>query len=110
MNWHWLANGNLYGLEVDIMNKYTGSNFDDFLEEEGLLEEVSAKAHKRLLALQLCDIMKEAKMIKTGLAEKLQTSRSQLDRLLDPDNTAITLESLERIAHAVGKRLRVELA
>jgi len=91
------------------MNKHTGSNFDDFLEKEGLLEEVTAKAHKRLLALQLHDIMKESKMSKTGLAEKLQTSRSQLDRLLDPDNTAITLESLERIAHAVGKRLRVEL-
>lgn len=92
------------------MNKYTGSNFDDFLEEEGLLEELSAKAHKRLLTLQLYDIMKEAKMSKTGLAERLQTSRSQLDRLLDPDNTTITLESLERIAHAVGKTLRVELA
>ena len=93
-----------------MMNKYTGSNFDDFLEEEGLLEEVSARAHKRLLAFQLADIMKESKISKTRLAEKLHTSRSQLDRLLDPENTAVTLESLERVAHAVGRRLRVEFA
>ncbi len=92
------------------MNKYSGSNFDDFLEEEGILEEVSVKANKRLLALQLNDIMKESKISKTRLAERLHTSRSQLDRLLDPDNTAVTLDSLERVAHAVGKRLKVEFA
>ena len=92
------------------MNKHSGSSFDDFLEKEGILEEVSAKARKRLLSLQLNDIMKESRISKTNLATKLQTSRSQLDRLLDPENTAITLESLERIAHAVGKRLRIEIA
>lgn len=92
------------------MNKHTGSNFDDFLEEEGILEEVSAKAHKRLLALQLADIMQESKINRTRLAEKLHTNRSELDRLLDPENTAVTLESLERVALAVGKRLRVEFA
>ena len=91
------------------MNKHSGSTIDDFLEEEGILEEVSAKARKRLLSLQLNDIMKESKITKTNLATKLQTSRSQLDRLLDPENTAITLESLEHIAHAVGKRLRIEI-
>lgn len=91
------------------MNKHSGSTIDDFLEEEGILEEVSVKARKRLLSLQLNDIMKESKITKTSLATKLQTSRSQLDRLLDPENTAITLESLEHIAHAVGKRLRVEI-
>jgi len=92
------------------MNRYSGSNFDDFLAEEGILEEVSARAHKRLLAFQLADIMKEAKVTKTALAQKMQTSRSQIDRLLDPDNTAITLESLERLARAVGKQLRIEFA
>ncbi|MCP5018424.1 MAG: XRE family transcriptional regulator [Ketobacter sp.] len=92
------------------MNKYNGTNFDDFLEEEGILEEVSAKAHKRLLALQIADVMKETKVTKTALAQKMQTSRSQLDRLLDPDNTSITLESLEQLARAVGKQLRIELA
>lgn len=93
-----------------MMNQHTGSDFDDFLEEEGILEEVSAKAHKRLLALQLADIMKENSMTKTSLAAKLKTSRSQLDRILDPDNTSITIELLERVAHAVGKKLRIEFA
>ena len=93
-----------------MMNQHTGSDFDDFLDEEGILEVVSAKAHKRLLALQLTDIMKENSMSKTLLATKLKTSRSQLDRILDPDNTAITIELLERVAHAVGKKLRIEFA
>jgi antitoxin HicB len=92
------------------MNKYTGSALDDFLAEEGILEEVTAKAHKRLLMLQLADIMEESKISKDGLARRLQTTRSQVDRLLDPDNTSITLEVLERLARAVGKELRIELA
>jgi len=92
------------------MSKYTGSNFDEFLKDEGILEEVTARAHKRLLALQLNDAMKASNTSKTQLAERLQTSRSQVDRLLDPDNTAVTLESLERMAQAVGKQLRVEFA
>jgi len=92
------------------MNSHKGSNFDDFLNEEGILEEVSAKAHKRLLTLQLFDIMKESDISKINLAKKMRTSRSQLDRILDPENTAISLESLERIAHAVGKKLRIEIA
>jgi len=92
------------------MNKFKGSNFDDFLEEEGILEEVSAKAHKKLLALQLSDIMLEKQITKTSLAAKLKTSRSQLDRILDPDNSSITIEVLERVAHAVGKKLHIEFA
>jgi len=95
---------------VKEMNKHSGSNFDDFLAEEGILEEVSAKALKRLLILQITDIMKETNLTKTLLAQKMQTSRSQLDRLLDPNNTSITLESLEILARAVGKQLRIELA
>jgi len=92
------------------MNKYSGSDFDDFLKEDGILEEVTARAHKRLLALQVSEAMEEYSITKTQLAEKLETSRSQLDRLLDPDNTAVTLESMERLARAVGKQLKVELA
>lgn len=91
------------------MNQYTGSSFDDFLKDEGVYEEVTARAHKRLLALQLQDAMVEMKLTKTDLASRLQTSRSQLDRLLDPDNTAVTLDSLERLANAVGKQLVVGL-
>lgn len=92
------------------MNQYSGSNFDDFLAEEGILEEVSARALKRLLALQIADIMAETNLSKAKLAEKMNTSRSQLDRLLDPDNTAVTLESLDRLARAVGKQVRIEFA
>jgi antitoxin HicB len=92
------------------MNKYSGSDFDDFLREEGVLDEVTARAHKRLLALQLKEAMEASKISKVQLAEKLETSRSQIDRLLDPDNTAVTLDSLERLAAAVGRKLRIELA
>jgi len=92
------------------MKEHTGSNFDDFLEEEGILEEVSVKAHKRLLVLQLEDIMQENNITKTSLAKKLQTSRSQLDRILDPNNSSITLDVLERVAYAVDKKLHIEFA
>ena len=92
------------------MNQYSGSNFDDFLAEEGILEEVSVRAQKRLLALQLADIMEDARVTKTALAQKMHTSRSQIDRLLDPENTSITLESLDRLARAVNKQLRIEFA
>jgi antitoxin HicB len=92
------------------MNRYSGSTLDDFLTEEGILDEVSAKAHKRLLVLQLADIMEQSNLSKDGLAKRLQTTRAQVDRLLDPDNTSITLDVLERLAHAVGRELKIELA
>ncbi|MBF0175192.1 MAG: XRE family transcriptional regulator [Magnetococcales bacterium] len=92
------------------MNRHKGGSLDAFLEEEGCLDEVSAKARKRLLALQLSDIMKQEHLTKTHLARALNTSRSQVDRLLDPENTTITLESLDRLAHAVGRQLRIEFA
>ena len=93
-----------------MKNKYSGTDFDDFLEDEGILEEVSTRAQKRLLALQIADIMEEANLTKTEVAAKMNTSRSQLDRLLDPDNTSITLDSLSRLARAVGRQLRIEFA
>jgi predicted glycosyltransferase len=91
-------------------NKYSGSSFDDFLAEEGIQEEVSTRAQKRLLALQLGDIMTETNLTKSEIAARMNTSRSQLDRLLDPDNTSITLDSLDRLARAVGKQLKIEFA
>lgn len=93
-----------------MSNQYSGSSFDDFLEEEGILEEGSTKAQKRLLALQIEDILAESSLTKTEIAAKMDTSRSQLDRLLDPDNTSITLDSLDRLARAVGKQLKIEFA
>ncbi len=92
------------------MNRYSGSNFDDFLAEEGILEEVTSRAQKRLLAYQVADLMAEKRLTKTELAARMNTSRSQLDRLLDPENTAVTLDSLNRLAQAVGKQLRIEFA
>ena len=92
------------------MNNHRGSNFDDFLAGEDVLEEVTARALKRALALQMEDIMRDEKMTKKSLAEKLHTSRSQLDRLLDPDNSKTTLDSLQQIASALGRRLSIRFA
>jgi hypothetical protein len=91
-------------------NPFSGSNFDDFLAEDGILEDVSAKAQKRLLALQIEDIMAVINLTKSEIAIKMNTSRSQLDRILDPNNTSITLDSLDRLARAVGKQLKIEFA
>jgi antitoxin HicB len=92
------------------MNKYIGSNFDDFLEEEGLLAETEAIAIKRVIACQVAELMKSQNMSKVAMAKKMKTSRSALDRFLDPENKSVTLQTLERAAHAVGKRLRIEFA
>ena len=85
-----------------------GSSFDDFLKEEGIYEEVTAKAIKRVIARQLDDIMRQNHLTKSMLARRMQTSRAQLDRLLDPNNESVTLATLTRAAHAVGRKLRME--
>ena len=90
------------------MNKHIGSSFDDFLEEEGLLAETEAIAIKRVIAFQVSQLMNTQKLSKVAMARQMNTSRSSLDRLLDPQNTSITLQTLERAAHAMGKRLRIE--
>ncbi len=92
------------------MNKYIGSKLDEFLEEEGVLPEVEAIAVKRVIAYQLGELMKEQKMTKTQLARRMETSRSALERLLDPDNASVTLLTLERAAKALGKHIKIELA
>jgi DNA-binding Xre family transcriptional regulator len=86
-----------------------GGSFDAFLKEEGLYEEVTARAIKRVIARQLDAIMRKDHLTKTMLAKRMQTSRAQLDRLLDPDNESVTLGTLTRAAHAVGRNLRMEL-
>lgn len=87
-----------------------GSSFDDFLEKEGLRAETEAAAIKRVLAYSIELEMKKAKLSKSEMAEKMRTSRSALDRLLDPSNASITLQTLERAALALGKHLKIELA
>ena len=92
------------------MNKGTlGSSFDDFLKEEGILEEVEAAAVKRVLAWQLLQAMEEGNISKTEMARRMHTSRSHLDKLLDPENERVQLDTLMKAAAAVGKRVRVEL-
>jgi DNA-binding Xre family transcriptional regulator len=92
-----------------MKRKNIGSNFDDFLREEKLLEHTQAVAIKRLIAYQIAEEMKQRKLSKTEMASKMKTSRAALERLLDPSNTSITLSTLERAASALGKQLRVEL-
>jgi antitoxin HicB len=84
---------------------HSGSTFDSFLEEEGIREEVEAVAVKRILAWQLEQAMKQQQKTKQAMARELRTSRSQLDRLLDPLNTAVTIDTVTRAAHVLGKRL-----
>jgi antitoxin HicB len=86
-----------------------GSSFDDYLKEEGIYVEVTARAIKRAIAHQLNALMREEGISKTELAKRMDTSRAQLDRLLDPENESVTLATLTRAAQAVGRRLRMEL-
>jgi hypothetical protein len=84
---------------------HSGSSFDSFLEEHGIREEVEAVAVKRVLAWQLEQAMKDQQKTKRVMARELRTSRSQLDRLLDPRNTAVSLETITRAARVLGKRV-----
>jgi len=86
-----------------------GSSFDEFLKEEGIYEEVTARAIKRVIARQLDALMHDQGLTKSSLAKRMKTSRAQLDRLLDPDNESVTLGTLTRAAQAVGRQLRMEL-
>jgi len=89
--------------------KNVGSSFDEFLREDDLLEEVTAVAIKRVVAHQLSSLMKEQGLTKVEMARRMDTSRAALDRLLDPENPSVTLQTLQSAAAAVGGRLRVQL-
>jgi len=91
-------------------NPHLGSDFDDFLAEEGLLADVESVAIKRVVAFQIAQLIKQQNISKSEMARRMNTSRSSLDRLLDPENDSVTLQTLERAAQALGKRLRVEFA
>jgi antitoxin HicB len=86
-----------------------GSSFDSFLRGEGIYEEVTARAIKRVIARQLDALMQSEGLTKSELARRMDTSRAQLDRLLDPENESVTLGTLARAAQAVGRQLRFEL-
>ena len=91
-----------------MSKKQMGSSIDDFLKAEGIFEEAQAEAIKEVVAWQLAEAMKQQKISKNKMAMLLKTSRTQVDRLLDPKND-ITLGSLQRAAAMVGRRVSIEL-
>ncbi len=93
----------------DIEAGSAGPLFEDFLKEQGTYEETTERAVKRVLAFQLAAAMKEQHISKVEMARRLDTSRSQLDRLLDPSNDGVTLAVLSRAAQIVGRSIKLEL-
>lgn len=91
-------------------NPHIGSDFDTFLEEEGLLSDAAAVAVKRVIAFQLQEAMDAQKMTKTTLAKKMHTSRASLNRLLDDTDTSLTLTTLTNAANVLGRKLKIELS
>ena len=91
------------------LNKHRGSGIDAFLQEEGVLEEFQARAVKEVIAWQLGEAMREQKLSKRKLAEMMHTSRTQVDRVLDPNDGNVTIETLQRAAAVIGRKVQVEL-
>ena len=89
--------------------KRIGGDFEEFLRDEGILEDAEAVAAKRVIAFQIAQEMERAHVSQSELARRMKTSRSAVERLLDPANPSVTLSTLERAAGAMGKRLRVQL-
>jgi predicted XRE-type DNA-binding protein len=93
-----------------MAKKNIGSSFDDFLKEEAMLEEVTAVAMKRVIAWQIAQEMKAQQLTKTALAKRMHTSRAALNRLLDENDSSLTLTTLARAAAALGKKVNLQLA
>jgi predicted XRE-type DNA-binding protein len=92
-----------------MKKEHMGSTFDSWLREEGIYEETTAAAIKRVLARQVEAAMKDRNLTKAAMAKRMHTSRAALDRLLDPANDAVTLSTLTKAATAVGREIRIEL-
>lgn len=90
-------------------NKYRGSTLDEFLAQQGVLEQFQARAIKEVVAWQLAEAMRERKLNKSQLAKQMHTSRTQVDRMLDPEAGNVTIETLQRAAALVGRRVKIEL-
>lgn len=90
--------------------KHIGSDFDDFLQKEGILAETESIAIKRVIAFQVNQLMLEQNLSKTEMSRRMKTSRAALERLLDPQNESVTLQTLWRAAKALGKNLQITLA
>jgi len=93
-----------------MTHKHKGTTVDSFLEEEGLLDDAEAVAIKRVIAYELETTMRKSRFSKTKMAKKMHTSRSALDRLLDPENTSITLNTLVRAAHVLDKKINISIS
>ena len=93
-----------------MAKKNIGSSFDDFLKEEAMLEEVTAVAMKRVIAWQIAEEMKVQQLTKTALAKRMHTSRAALNRLLDENDSSLTLTTLASAAAALGKKVNLQLA
>ncbi|HZM91133.1 MAG TPA: Fis family transcriptional regulator [Blastocatellia bacterium] len=89
--------------------KHIGSSFEDFLKEQGIFEETTTQAVKRVLAWQVSETMKEKGISKIEMAKRMRTSRSQVDRFLDPNNDKVLLETVQRAASVIGKRVSLSL-
>jgi len=89
-------------------NKHIGTNFDDFLEEEGILAEAQATAVARVLAWEVNQYLKDHNTSKTAFAKKLETSRMQVNRLVDPEDTSVNLNTMAKVAEAMGKKLELK--
>ena len=90
-------------------NPHRGASVDDWLKEEGIFEEVTSKAIKEVIAWQLAEVMKAQAITKTEMARRMKTSRFQLDRVLDPANAGVSIDTLSRAATAIGRKVRLEL-
>ena len=88
---------------------HRGSDFRDFLKEQGILGEVEARALKQALSLQLDQLLKKEEITKTQMATRMKTSRAAVDRLLDASNSSVTLDTLGKAARALGRKVRIEL-
>ena len=95
--------------DIDIKKEHIGSSLDDLLKEDGIYEDVVVAATKKALAFKLEQLMREQQITKTELAKQMKTSRSALDRLLDPNNTSVTLQSIGKAASVLGKRVVLDL-
>lgn len=92
-----------------MTNPHIGSSFGSFLEENDIREDVESLAQKRVLAWQIEQAMEESGISKSEMARRMDTSRTQVDRLLDPDNNSVQLDTIQRAARAVGRTLKLEL-
>ncbi|MGB5218757.1 MAG: helix-turn-helix transcriptional regulator [Smithella sp.] len=92
-----------------MKHKNIGSNLDDFLHEEGILAEVERDAIKEIIANQILNLMQEQKISKVEMSRRMGTSRSALDRLLNPSNTSVSLKTLDKAASSLGKKLNIQL-